>query len=116
MRVIIRFSLNRDKNSKMRNDLKAILQDHGIMWTGGGGLAKTATYEGTGLSEKRVQSAVLRFWGRVQSLGSAHIDHFWMYADVEPIDKMRKQIKGATGHVGQIVTVPLGPGLGKVRA
>jgi hypothetical protein len=92
MRVIIRFSLNRDTNSKMRNDLKAILESYGIMWTGGTGKHKTATYEGTGLSEKRVQQAVLKFWGRVQTLSAVHIDHFWMYADAEPIDQARKKL------------------------
>lgn len=93
MRVIIRFSLNRDKNSKMRNDLKAILEDHGIKWTGSAGHTKTATYEGTGLSEARVQRAVLKFWGRVQTLGSAHVDHFWMYADSEPLDRPRRKFR-----------------------
>ena len=93
MRVIIRFSLNRDKNSKMRNDLKALLKTYGITWTGEKGLAKTGTYEGKGISEERVRKAMLSFWKRVDILGSAHVDHFWMYVDAEPIDKMRKIVK-----------------------
>jgi hypothetical protein len=43
MRVIVRFSLNMDRGSKLRNQLKAILEKYGIMWTG----RKTGTYEGT---------------------------------------------------------------------
>jgi hypothetical protein len=93
MRVIIRFSLNRDRNSKMRNDLKAILSKHGIRWTGEAGNTRTATYEGKGISEDRLQEAVLEFWGRVQTLSSAHIDHFWMYADGEPIDGQRRKVR-----------------------
>jgi hypothetical protein len=91
MRVIIRFSLNRDTNSKLRNDLKAILEKHGIVWSGAAGHTKTATYEGEGISESDLQKAVLAFWKRVQALSSAHIDHFWMYTDTEVEDKVRRR-------------------------
>jgi hypothetical protein len=77
----------------MRNDLKAILKTHGILWTGEASHTRTATYEGTGISEEQLRQAVLAFWKRVQALGSAHIDHFWMYADLEPIDGHRRKLR-----------------------
>jgi hypothetical protein len=79
MRVIIRFSINRDSGSKMRNSLKPILEKHGIMWTG----AKTGTYEGQDIEEADIQRALRQFWIKAQRLGTAHLDHFWMYADKE---------------------------------
>ncbi len=77
MRVIIRFSLNRDKKSGLRNVLKPTLESHGIMWTG----KMTGTYEGN-VSENDIRNALRQFWQVAANVvGSAHIDHFWMYAD-----------------------------------
>ena len=84
MRVIIRFSLNRDTGSKMRNALKPVLEKYGIKWTG----RKTGTYEGRYIDEADIQKALREFWVKAQNLGTAHIDHFWMYAD-----KDRKRLK-----------------------
>jgi len=77
MRVIIRFSLNRDKNGKLRNALKPTLENYGIMWTG----KMTGTYEGD-VSEISIRNAARSFWTTAANfMGSAHVDHFWMYAD-----------------------------------
>lgn len=77
MQVVIRFSLNSDSGSRLRNSLFTILQNHGIMWTG----RKTATYEGN-VGEAVLRDAMRQFWNRAASyMGRAHIDHFWMYCD-----------------------------------
>jgi hypothetical protein len=77
MRVIIRFSLNRDRRSELRNVLKTVLENHGITWTG----RMTGTYEGN-VSETAIRDATRIFWNRVANFpGAAHVDHFWMYAD-----------------------------------
>lgn len=77
MRVIVRFSLNNDKGSGLRNRLKPILENHGIMWTG----ANTGTYEGN-VGEADLRDAMRLFWNSMNSYqGIATLDHFWMYAD-----------------------------------
>lgn len=77
MRVVIRFSLNRDKRSELRNALKPILEAQGIMWTG----RNTGTYEGD-VDEAHIKRALSQFWTRLaNNMTSAHLDHFWMYTD-----------------------------------
>jgi len=79
MRVIIRFSLNKDVGSPLRNTLKPILEAQGIMWTN----KMTGTYEGYD-SPKKIRLALARFWKAVadaQAVGKVRIDHFWMYTD-----------------------------------
>lgn len=77
MRVVIRFSLNRDKNSELRNALKPALENHGIMWTG----KMTGTYEGD-VAEIAIRNALRQFWTTVANYtGRGHVDHFWMYSD-----------------------------------
>jgi hypothetical protein len=78
VRVIIRFSLNNDRGSALRNALAEVLE--------GGGLVRqsnTATYEGD-LSEAEIRNAMRRFWNIASGFASAHVDHFWMYADAQP--------------------------------
>jgi hypothetical protein len=89
MRVIIRFSINRDHGSKMRNSLKAILEKHGIRWTGAKSAGKTGTYEGDDIDEADIQKALRLFWLKAQRIGITHLDHFWMYADKEPRKRVR---------------------------
>jgi hypothetical protein len=80
MRVIIRFSLNADRGSVLRNTLRGILEAQGILWTG----RTTGTYEGN-VSEQAIRRALSRFWRTVtQNQTGALIDHFWMYADRQP--------------------------------
>jgi hypothetical protein len=61
MRVIIRFSINRDHGS-----LKAILEKHGIMWIGAKIAGKTGTYEGEDIDEADIQKALRQFWLKAQ--------------------------------------------------
>ncbi len=80
MRVVIRFSLNKDRNSELRNILKPILEGHGILWTG----RTTGTYEGDA-PETAIRNALRQFWNAVAIFpGRARVDHFWMYADRKP--------------------------------
>lgn len=91
MRVIIRFSLNQDKNSVLRNALKPLLEAQGIMWTGG----TTSTYEGNVL-EKNVRRALSRFWRALaNNATNAHLDHFWMYSDNLDAAKIARMEKAA---------------------
>ena len=78
MRVIIRFSLNNDQGSALRNTLKPILESGGILWTG----ANTGTYEGEDIAESDLRNVLARFWSTLHGyMGNAHLDHFWMYVD-----------------------------------
>lgn len=80
MRVVIRFSLNGDSGSTLRNALKTILEDKGINWTG----RTTATYEGD-VAESAIREALSSFWKRVANFRPpTKLDHFWMYTDRRP--------------------------------
>lgn len=77
MRVVIRFSINREKTGKLRNELFAILKSHGINWTG----KSTGTYEGY-VKAGNLETAMSQFWNAVSNhAGKGRIDHFWMYTD-----------------------------------
>lgn len=77
MRVIVRFSLNDDRGSRLRHPLKAILEGGGIMWQQG----STGTYEGV-VTEADLRDTMRQFWNHVSSYtGRATVDHFWMYCD-----------------------------------
>jgi hypothetical protein len=76
MRVIIRFSLDDDKNSKLRSKLNAVLRKYGITLR-----LRTGTYEGIDIGTVEIEQAMIEFWSKAQTLYPAKIDHFWMYAD-----------------------------------
>jgi hypothetical protein len=75
MRTIIRFSLNNDPGSGLRNALAGILEGAGLVRT-----IKTATYEGD-LTEDEIRDALRKFWNVADGYTPAYVDHFWMYAD-----------------------------------
>lgn len=78
MRTIIRFSINGESNSRLRNRLATILQQHGFHRGGG----RTATYEHADIGEAQLAAAMLEFWAQAQNApNQAHLDHFWMYSD-----------------------------------
>ncbi len=79
MRVVIRFSLNKDHGSALRNTLKAILEQRNIIWTG----KTTGTYEGYA-DEADVRLALTAFWKAVELSQNGVVDHFWMYTDRKP--------------------------------
>ncbi len=86
MRVIIRFSLDKDKGSKLRNKLQGILKQSGIKWRG----QVTGTYENLDISAIDLASALGDFWAEVNQMPPpTHLDHFWMYTDNPPRLKLK---------------------------
>ena len=79
MRVVIRFSLNKDHGSALRNTLLPILEQRGIAWTG----KTTGTYEGYA-DESDIRLAMTAFWKAVEASEAGVVDHFWMYVDRKP--------------------------------
>ena len=79
MRAIIRFSLNNDEESRLRNPLYNILVgQYGFTKHGG----KTATYENTDISEAQFSKVMCDFWDQaVNPPNDASIDHVWAYCD-----------------------------------
>jgi hypothetical protein len=82
MRVIIRFSLDGDTNSKLRNKLNAVLKKHGITLR-----KRTGTYEGIGIDAFEIEQAMVEFWSKAQTLSPTKIDHFWMYTDKRAVTR-----------------------------
>lgn len=78
MRTIIRFSLNEDRGSRLRNQLTPILEDAGL------NRISTGTYDGD-VREADLRRVLSEFWRTMDRYrGRAHLDHFWMYADDPP--------------------------------
>ena len=80
-RVIVRFSLNDDKNSQLRNKLEKSLQSHGINRT------KTATYESASADQQEAANVLANL---LKTLGEANLSadgdspslcHLWIYVD-----------------------------------
>ena len=80
MLTIVRFSLNNDRRSRLRNILYPILTNAGLR------RVSTGTYRGD-LTEADLRNALAQFWNAMHGYrGGAHLDHFWMYADNPPDD------------------------------
>lgn len=78
--VIIRFSVDNEKNSVLRNKLNTKLENHGFVKVE----SRTATYINGSISPGILSQAMSEFWNEVHShTGGGTIDHFWMYADKE---------------------------------
>jgi hypothetical protein len=80
-RVIVRFSLNDDKNSQLRNKLEKALQTCGINRT------KTATYESASVDQQQAAHVLANL---LTTLGEASLSadgdspslsHLWIYVD-----------------------------------
>lgn len=81
MRSIIRFSVDGESNSALRNKLAKVLTDAGYV------LNKhvTATYETANISEADLALTMSEFWATAISAPSGvKVDHVWMYADNPP--------------------------------
>jgi hypothetical protein len=78
--TIIRFSLNDDARSRLRNQLAPILEGIGLR------RISTGTYDGD-IREADLRLALSQFWQKMAAYtGRAHLDHFWMYTDNPPDD------------------------------
>jgi len=81
VRAIIRFSVDNEKNSALRNQLAAVLTRHGFSLNP----HVTATWENASIDEPKLATAMLEFWTAAQHPpNGAFIDHVWMYADNPP--------------------------------
>jgi hypothetical protein len=76
-RVIVRFSLNNDQKSTVRNEIQAILSSAGIVNTG------TGTWEAAAADETKVASQLSELLARLASAGGQGVglDHVWIYID-----------------------------------
>ena len=78
MDVIIRFSLDGDRGSRLRNKLKQVLANGNINWDS----STTATYRGWQISPADLSNTLSLFWDEVHSdKRKVSFDHFWMYSD-----------------------------------
>lgn len=81
MRAIVRFSLDGDKKSVLRNQLASILEGYGFVKH----KSKTATYEHSSITKSKVKVVMGKFWKQaVKPTNVADIDHVWMYCDNPP--------------------------------
>jgi hypothetical protein len=78
-RVIIRFSLNADQGSVVRNNIARILGDGNIKNTA------TGTWESSGLPEEEAAKTladVMKELANAPTLNhGAYLDHLWIYVD-----------------------------------
>jgi hypothetical protein len=80
VRVIIRFTINSDTGSVLRNTLRGVLQGFGFVRTG------PSLYDATAITSQQLGTALTAFWGLINNppVGTdplARLNHFWMYAD-----------------------------------
>lgn len=81
MRAIIRFSVDGEQNSALRNKLAAALENGGFVLNP----RVTATYENDDIEEHALGSVMLDFWHEANNPpNNARLDHVWMYADNPP--------------------------------
>ncbi len=82
MRVIIRFSIDSDPGSSLRNKLAGHLDASGFTRSG-----RTATWEALHCSPRDLRRTLSEFWRRVnRHSGPGQVDHFWMYSDRSDLD------------------------------
>ena len=78
MRSIIRFSVDGETNSTLRNRLAKVLTDAGYLLN----QHVTATYEHSTIPELTLAHVMREFWAVAEAPpNNAHLDHVWMYAD-----------------------------------
>ncbi len=81
MRAIVRFSVDGEKDSRLRNALCAILTQAGFVLNP----HVTATYEHVSIIEHGLAEVMLDFWQQAMDPpNDAHVDHVWMYSDNGP--------------------------------
>lgn len=82
MRAIIRFSVDNDTNSALRNKLWKALEKRGFTQNN-----NTATYENQHIGKAELEKTLSNFWSiSSKHKNSGRIDHFWMYADRTGLD------------------------------
>jgi len=82
VRVIIRFSVDNEPNSVLRNKLSGYLTRAGFVRN-----ANTATYENQHIGKADIATVLGKFWrGASSHTGPGRVDHFWMYSDRTSLD------------------------------
>jgi hypothetical protein len=81
MRTIIRFSVDGERNSALRNKLTLRLENAGFVRQ-----PNTATYEHHTIDESDLGRLLQDFWQcaylhRTSGRGRGRVDHFWLYSD-----------------------------------
>ena len=77
MRTIIRFSVDGEVNSALRNKLSGRLTRAGFVR-----LPNTATYEHANIDEGDLATAIAGFLRAANNhAGAGRLDHFWLYSD-----------------------------------
>jgi hypothetical protein len=77
MRAVVRFSIDREKNSSLRNKLARVLSQAGFVRD-----RNTATYDHIDIDVYELSGVLEKFWRKAHAhSGHGRIDHFWMYAD-----------------------------------
>ncbi len=85
MRTIVRFSVDRENNSALRNKLAGVLRRAGFTKA-----RNTGTYEHGQIGEAGVCTVLGTFWNAADNHpGPGRIDHFWMYSDRRPVPRRR---------------------------
>lgn len=78
MRAIVRFSLDGEKNNKLGNQLRSILEGYYFVKH----VSQTSTYENPDITPFLLNKAMIAFWNQATSRTNvASIDHVWMYCD-----------------------------------
>ncbi|GGO35769.1 hypothetical protein GCM10010991_28580 [Gemmobacter aquaticus] len=84
MQAIIRFSLNNDVGSPLRNRLEGILVAAGFARG-----QNTATYRHEHIEPPQMSTTLRDFWAAVAAhQAGGRVDHFWMYTDRGFLDDM----------------------------
>lgn len=82
MRAIIRFSVDGEANSALRNKLANWLTGKGFVRAG-----NTATYEHPHIAKADLAKVLGDFWRKANvHQGPGRLDHFWMYSDRTALD------------------------------
>lgn len=77
MQAIIRFSIDGDQNSALRNKLAGVLQGAGF-----GKKANTATWVNDAIDTDGLAAATSAFWTTAHThTGPGKVDHFWMHSE-----------------------------------
>jgi hypothetical protein len=87
MWAIIRFSVNNENNSALRNKLRDALKTHIRLKENTG---TYRTWRKRGITEKEMALVLKRFWSAASShQGPGYLDHFWMYTEQQSISDLK---------------------------
>lgn len=81
MRAIVRFSVDGENDTPLRNQLRAVFMSAGFVLNQN----VTGTYEHPMISGHQLAQTMLHFWQMaMHAPNAAHIEHIWIYCDNPP--------------------------------